>query len=697
MAGRDASSLNVEGGRAGAARATAWIFPLLVFFAALAAFWPCVNHEFVALDDDANFQLNYRWRGLGPEQLSWLWNETHYGHWHPLTWLTFCAEYEWWGKGPDGQPLPQPLHRTNLAFHALGALAFYFLALELLRWIGRFASASRPLVAPSALEALALRACALLAALTWALHPLRVESVAWVTERRDLLSGLFLSLTVLAYLRGVRHGASRSWLALALAAYLASLLSKAWGITLPVVLLALDVYPLRRTPSASEGAVTWNRLIVEKLAFGAVALWAAIEAKAAQADIGAVMSLAEHGILARAAQASYGLCFYVLKTLWPTDLSCHYLLEVDFRWDTPIHIAAMVVVTLVTVALFALRKRAPAAWATWFLYGVLVSPVLGILQSGAQKVADRYSYIAAAPFSIALAAAALVWTLRASGAEVRVRAWRCAAMAGVLALVLAPLTWRQTKLWANSESLFTRAFEVQPDNYFIAHNLAVTLYRRQAYSDALEVEKASVAAHPGYGNHQARYTLGLLYKLLNQPDLAEQAFRETVEIAPDNAAALREVRSSLMRRGDQDGVIALYERALDVGERNRREDRRRPVLVEAYGELAALHVQRGRFDDARAVWERAKAAGAPPALTENGIGKTFLAQGRLDEAEARLVRAQQYDMRNIEFMVDVCEVFVRQNRVQDALTNLDKVLAVDPNHARAKALRQQAQSRVAPR
>jgi tetratricopeptide (TPR) repeat protein len=697
MAGRDARAKESESDAPGVTRAAAWLFPLLVFLAALASFAACWNHEFVALDDDANFQLNYRWRGLGREQLSWLWNETHYGHWHPLTWLTFCAEYEWWGEGADGQPLAAPLHRTNLVLHALGALAFYFLALELLRWIGRFASAGRAFAAPNASQSFALRACALLAALTWALHPLRVESVAWVTERRDLLSGLFLSLTVLAYLRGVRHGASRLWLALALAMYLASLLSKAWGITLPVVLLALDVYPLRRTPAASDGAVGWNRLVVEKLAFGAVALWAAVEAKAAQADIGAVMSLAEHGILARAAQASYGLCFYVLKTLWPADLSCHYLLEVDFRWDTPIHVAAMGVVLVVTIALLTLRKRAPAAFATWFLYGVLVSPVLGILQSGAQKVADRYSYIAAMPFSIALAAAALVWTLRAQEAQLRSRAWRCAGLAGLFALVLAPLAWRQTKLWANSETLFRQAFEVQPDNYFIAHNLAVTLYRRQAYSDALEVEKASVAAHPGYGNHQARYTLGLLYKLVNQPDLAEQAFRETVEIAPDNSAALREVRSSLMRRGDREGVVALYEHALEVGERNRREDRRRPVLTEAYGELAALHVQRGEFDKARAVWERARDAGAPPALAENGIGKTFLAQGRFDEAETRLVRAQQYDPRNIELMVDVCELFVRQNRAQDALANLDKVLAVDPNHARATALRQQAQARLAPR
>lgn len=686
----------------GLARASAWLFPLLVLALAAAAFWPATGYPFVALDDDANFELNYRWRGFGQEQFQWLWNESHYGHWHPLTWLSFCADYVLWARAPDGQPLPEPLHRTNLALHALGALAFYFVCLEQLRWISgsvrarRFASddaTQRPVDADGA-GALLLRAGALLAATTWALHPLRVESVAWVTERRDLLSGLFLSLTVLVYLRGARLGASWAWLAPALVLYLASLLSKAWGITLPVVLIALDVYPLRRLPTRGGDGPGWNRLVCEKLAFGAVAVWGAAKAAGAQADIGAVMSFAEHGALARAAQASYGLCFYVLKTLWPTNLSCHYLLEVDFHWDAPIHLAAMAVVVLVTIAALLLRRRAPAVLATWFQYGVLVSPVLGLLQSGAQKVADRYAYIASMPFSIALAGVAVTWALRAPSATKRSRAHALLGAALLASAVLAPLTWRQTQVWSSSKTLFQRAFEVQPDNYFVAHNLAVTLYREQAFAEALEVEKASVAAHPGYGNHQARHTLGLLYRLTGSPELAEQAFRETVAIAPDNLAALREVRAALSRRGDQAGILALLEEAVATAERNRREDARRPLVPELYSELAALRTQRGEHDAARAVWERARTAGVHASITENGVGRSYLAQGRFDLAEQHLTRAQQYDTRNPELMVDVCELFLRQGRVQDALTNIDKVLAVQPDHARARALKSQAQARA---
>lgn len=676
------------------ARFSPWLFPALLAALVLTAFWPSVGHPFVALDDDANFELNYRWRGFGPEQFQWLWNESHYGHWHPLTWLSLCAEYVLWAKGPSGEPLPEPLHRTNLALHAFGALAFYFLALELLRWIGGFVSARGGATRPASAQLVALRVCALLAALSWALHPLRVESVAWVTERRDLLSGLFLTLAVVAYLRAARAGASWAWLVPALACYLASLLSKAWGITLPVVLLALDVYPLRRTPSAERPGVGWNRLIVEKLAFGLVGVWVAVKAAGAQADIGAVMSFAEHGVLARAAQASYGLCFYVLKTLWPTNLSCHYLLDVVFRWNAPIHLAAMAVVLLVTVTLLAGRKRFPAGLATWFQYAVLVSPVLGLLQSGAQKVADRYAYISSMPFSIALAAAAWTWIARAEPGSRTARQRAVLGASALLAVVLSSLSWRQTQVWSSSEALFRRAFAVQPDNYFVAHNLAVTLYRRKAYAEALEIEKASVAAHPDYGNHQARYTLGLLYRLTGSPELAEQAFRETVAIAPDNAPALREVRTALTLRGDEEGVLELYREAIATAERNRRADARRPIVPELYSELAALQLQRGQFEPARATWERARAAGVHASLTENGVGKTYLAQGQLDKAEAHLVRAQQYDTRNPELMVDVCELFLRQGRVDDALSNIESLLAIVPDHPRAKAVRAQAQARA---
>lgn len=675
-----------------------WLFPLLLVAATLAAFWPCVDFPFVELDDDRNFTQNTAWRGLSAANLEWMWNQYHIGHWHPLTWLSLALDYELWGKGPGGEPLAAPLHRTNLALHALGALAFYFLALELLRWTAGFVSARPDAPQPTCDQSLLLRACALLAALTWSLHPLRVESVAWVTERRDVLSGVFLTSCVLVYLRAARHGASWAWLAPSLALYCASLLSKAWGITLPVILLALDVWILKRPATSTRGGASWNRLLAEKLAFGALALWVALRAKEAQAQIGAVMTFEEHTLLERCAQAAYGLCFYVVKSLWPSGLSAHYLLEVEFRWDEPIHLAALAVVALVTGSLLFFVRRRPEWFATWFCYGVLVSPVLGFLQSGAQKVADRYAYLAAMPFSVALAGAVALACLRRASAE-RMQAAARAVLIGcaALAALLGVLANQQTRVWRSSESLFRRALEVEPDNYFVGHNLAVILWKESRFPEALEVEKASVAAHPGYGNHLARYTLGLLHQRLGQNELAEQAFRETVLIAPDNEGALNNLRSILQARGDQAGLLALYEQAAQSAERNRREDARRPVVMSVFAELARLYAARGDFERAKATWERARDHGVHASLTENAIGKLYLARGDLAEAQTRLVRAQQYDLRNPDLVLDLCDLFLRQGQVQDAATNAERVLAANPNNARARALLQQAQARGAAR
>jgi tetratricopeptide (TPR) repeat protein len=723
-------------------RTPAWVFalPFALFAAALATFWPCVNQGFVALDDDANFELNYLFRGLGPEQVRWMWTGFHYGHWHPLTWMTFGLDYTLYGL--DGAAY----HRANLAIHALSVLAFYAMALELLRWIARWASADGPAAALDASQAIALHAAAALATASWGLHPLRVESVAWATERRDLLSTLFLCLTVFAYLRMCRHGAARAaWLVLALACFALSLLSKAWGMTLPAVLLALDVFPLRRLKWNGSRPDNLGALAAQKLWFVPFAAATAILAASAQRQISAAVSLDEHGVLARIAQASYGLCFYVWKSLWPTNLSCHYLLELDFAPTKPLYVACMASVAVLTLALVFFARRAPALLATWVLYGILVSPVLGVLQSGAQKVADRYAHLSSMPFSILLAGALLVAVARRGELTSRTRgAFGVLGLAAGLALLLGGLSNAQTRVWKDSETLFTRAVEVEPTNYFMLHNLGVSLYRRQAYAEALEMERRSVEAHPRKGNEEARWTLGLLHSMLGRPEEAERAWREALEVAPGHERSLHSLEQVLSSRGDLDGVVQVYLRAIE----------RDPAFLSGYTKLDEIYAQRQKHAERMSLWERAEAGGriarsevdlgvaralaasgraaaaesrafraaplekeakavldelatslarqgiqqgidfwerarrayVPAAMVENGIGKLLLAAGRAVEAEPYLVRAQALDPFDRDYVVDVCEAFFAQNRREDTTRNLEAVLASDPRHARANEL-----------
>lgn len=628
-------------------------FPLLLVVLAALAFWPCVDAQFVALDDDANFEMNFLFRGLGAEQLKWMWSGYHYGHWHPLTWWTFGLDYV--RAGLDAPAF----HRTNLVIHLASVLAFWALALEVLRWCAGWVSARGRPVELERSKTLALHACAALATVAWAVHPLRVENVAWVTERRDLLSALFLFVTAYAYLRAARADSARvAWFALALGAYALSLASKAWGMTLPVVLLALDAYPLRRARAGEREGRSWGSLVVEKLWFVPFAAWTAWQASAAQRAIGATVSFDEHGLLHRAAQASYGLCFYVLKTLWPTNLGCHYLLELGFDPLQPVYLAAMGAVVAVTVTLFVLRRRWPALLATWFVYGVLVSPVLGLLQSGSQKVADRYAQVGAVPLVLLVAGALLVLVVRNEQALAK-RTWAVLAATVGLAGVLAFATNRQTRCWNDSEALFRQAVKVEPDNYFVLHNLAATLYRRQAWEEAIEFERRSVAAHPGKGNELARHTLGILLQYAGRKDEAEQAWRDSIEWTPDPAdprwagrpdfwlpdpsTCLAALKPLYLQRRQADELIALHERGIA----------RRPDVAQLYVDLDQLLAGAGRGAERVAVWEKAEKSGrlARPQV-ELGRARSLVAAGQLKDAEPYVFRAATVERGKVQELVD---------------------------------------------
>src|SRR5438132_2794902 len=244
-----------------------WLVPLLVAFSTLAAFLPTLHNQFVAWDDGKNFLDNRHYRGLAWTHLRWMWT-THGGHYIPLTWMTFGLDYLLWGMNPFGY------HLTSLLLHAANAVVFFFVARRIL---------TLALPGPSE-RGHALAVSAGVAALVFAIHPLRVESVAWVTERRDVLSGLFYLSTILMYLRACeREERGRGWYWLSVAVFVCALLSKSMVVNLPVVLLILDVYPLRRL----GGSIGWwsapaRRVYVEKIPFVLLAAAASVVALMAQ-------------------------------------------------------------------------------------------------------------------------------------------------------------------------------------------------------------------------------------------------------------------------------------------------------------------------------------------------------------------------------------------------------------------------------
>src|SRR5881275_811891 len=298
-----------------------FLVPVLIALVPVAAFLPSLQNQFVSWDDDENFLDNPHYRGLGWSPLRWMWT-THQSHYIPLTWMTLGLDYLLWGMNPFGY------HLMSLLLHAANAVVFFFVVRRIL---------TRALPSPSE-RGHALAVSAGFAALVFAIHPLRVESVAWVTERRDVLSGLFYLLTILEYLRACEpEKRGRWWYWLSVVTFVCALLSKSMVVNLPVVLLILDVYPLRRL----GGALGWwsaraRRVYVEKIPFVLLAAAASAVALMAQLSHRAMIPVTHLSAPGRLAVSAYGLSFYLWKTVVPLNLSPLYELPRTMNpWTMP--------------------------------------------------------------------------------------------------------------------------------------------------------------------------------------------------------------------------------------------------------------------------------------------------------------------------------------------------------------------------
>lgn len=491
------------------------LVPLAVFAAAIVPFLPAITAGFSNFDDPGVITENPGFRGLSADHLRWMFTTTQMGHYQPLTWLSYALEYAAWGLAPAGY------HVTNIVLHAINAVLVYRLALALVR-------ARTPEITGTT------RLGASAAALLFAAHPLRVESVAWITERRDVLSTLFLLLTTLAYLRyaaaSPASGARACWYVATVALLLCSLLSKAWGMSFFAVALILDWYPLGRLGGPPRGWFGRRRLgvLVEKAPFAILGVLCALQAAGAQASApNAVTSLERWGLVARLCQAAYGLTFYVQKTLWPSDLAAIYELPSAFDPRDPRWIVGAIGAAALLFAAVACFRRAPAVTAAVVAYVVLVSPVLGLLQSGVQLVADRYSYVATIPLAV-LAGAGVHALARRSAAE-RVRAVVTAL--GLIAVTLNSLSWIQTGYWRDTERLFAHALDCGQDGPTLREYYGRQLLLRGERAGALQQFDAAIRLAPGYG--EAWFSsANVLHDLGNEAE-AERRYFKAAELMPD--------------------------------------------------------------------------------------------------------------------------------------------------------------------
>src|SRR5882724_3921290 len=371
-------------------RTAAWAVPVGIALATAVVFLPVLRAGFVDWDDPINFLENPYYRGLGWRQFRWMLTATVMGHWIPVTWLTLGTDFVIWGMNPFGY------HLTNLLLHTASAVLFYFVSRRLL-------GLAMPAASPGILG---LGATA--AALYFALHPLRVESVAWITERRDLTSGLFFLLTILAYLKTHERAAEvrTGWRWVSLGAAALALASKSIVMGLPLALLILDIYPLKRLgPHLHDwwSARAWP-VWREKIPFALLAVATAATAYLVQRSTGYLTPADPAG---RIGMVAYNVWFHVWKTVVPLNLGPIYELPPRVNpLDLPYLLSAGAGLAI-TVALWLLRRRRPAGLAIWAFYLVMLAPVAGLVHTGNHLGADRNTYIPCLGFALLVGALAM--------------------------------------------------------------------------------------------------------------------------------------------------------------------------------------------------------------------------------------------------------------------------------------------------
>ena len=489
------------------AAAFAALAVLLVYAAAPPA-------RFLRWDDAANLLDHERWRGFSLAHLKWMWTTRHYGPWQPLSWLSWAVDHALWGLDPAG------FRRTNAVLHALAAgLA----ALAARRALGE--------ALPKAGER-ALLVGALGAALVFALHPLRVESVAWITERRDVLSGVLAMGALLAWLEERRR--------LSAALFALALLSKGTAVAFLPIVFAFELAVRRRRASDVLRALAPHGALAAAAAFMNLRGFAGGELRAP--DI---------SLLDRLLLAGNSAWFYLAKTLLPAGLSPYYALPLDMG-AARLGLGAGAAAALGLTAIACAPRIRSWALPSWLAYLAALAPVSGLLQNGRQFAADRYSYLPALPYAF-LAGAGLV---RLAGRAPRAAAGALAA----LALILSSLTVRQTSFWANDVALWSRAVALQPDSYLPRSNLAQALLAAGRGPEAAPHYEAAIRLEPR--DAHARVNLATIYEGAGRAADAERLYREAVALEPNDALARFNLGALLVGRGRRAEGVSELKRAL---------------------------------------------------------------------------------------------------------------------------------------
>ncbi len=543
-----------------------YVIIALLLISTIAVYWPAINHEFVNYDDPEYVTGNNHVKtGFTYENIRWAFTTTLMGNWNPVTWLSHMVDSQLFGLDPRGH------YFISILLHGLNTILLFIFLNRITGTLWRSA----------------------LVAVIFSLHPLRVESVAWVSERKDVLSAFFFMTTLLAYVFYVEKPGVKRYITIIMS-FVLGLMAKPMLVTLPFVLLLLDYWPFCRfdvgqckappltsnKPAHPTTKATSNlRVLSEKLplfflsaVFSGIAVYAQRNAKA-------LMSLPAYPVMQRVANALVAYVSYLEKIFWPQDLAVLYPLPDH----VPISYAILAFVFLgcLTLLFLWLSRRGPFLLTGWLWFAGTLVPVIGLIQVGLQAMADRYTYIPSIGLAILF-----VWGIAEITGNLRYRFLIMTLASSVLVLLLVVATRAQLRYWDNSITLFTHALAVTENNYVAHTNLGDALDKLGRYGEAMQHYSESLRIKPDDAFVYDKLATDL--DMVGRLDDAVVYYEKSLQLDPGNAQVHNNLGITLIRRGNTDEAIRQFMQAVQLD----------PGLVDAHYNLGMALAEKGKKREA---------------------------------------------------------------------------------------------------
>ena len=616
---------------------------LLLILTILITFWQVKNFDFVNFDDQVYVTANPKVQsGLTIDGVVWAFTTFRAGNWHPLTWLSHMLDCELYGLNPMGH------HWTSLQIHLTNTLLLFFILQYMTGALWR---------------------SAFVAAL-FALHPLHVESVAWVSERKDVLSTFFGMLTILAYIRYVKK---RNFFRYFLVFILLSLglMAKPMLVTLPFVLLLLDFWPLERLKYCSQcqssGFQPLNlfRLIWEKVPFFIPVVISSVLTILAQKEVGALYTFEALPIKVRIANAFVSYASYIIKTVWPQNLAVFYPhpLGISSLWYVFLAVFAIAGISFFSIRLF---KKHPYMAVGWFWYLGTLIPVIGLIQVGAQSMADRYTYIPLIGLFIIVA-----W-----GMPDLLKKWHynriiIAVFAIILISAFSMRSYFQIGHWKNSTAVFENTIKITENNWLAYNNLGLALMCNGKAEEAVSYFKKALQIRPNY--LKLYDNIGVALFQLGKLEEALSYYSKALEINPEHAGIHKHTAMILVTQGKLEKALQHYTKALLID----------PELADAHYELANVLATQKKLEKAKFQYKEAIKKDSKHTNAHYNLGCILLKQKEYKEALANFVQVIKINPDYKQAYNHIGIILVKKGKFKKAKKFFSKAVQIDPDYKEA--------------